>query len=131
MDIIACSLNEVVDRNLAILADSEPDEDSIEDFVKSAEFALRGVYENQQYSISVAENGFTLAENHPTILRDYDSLLGFCPTIPLLQDIYLYPVFNPMLTLLENVHLKVHFRTNVNEVRLLLLRKKQYKLKVV
>jgi hypothetical protein len=112
---VVCSLSQF---NAKILALQSASENQVDEFVRIADLGLRG-YDTQdhiQYSISALTDIFRPETNIPTILRDYDSLLGFTNTIPVLGDIYLYTVFNPSLTLTESIHLKVPFVLNRNEV---------------
>ena len=114
MEVIACSLSQFVARYVALSRGADPD--NLEDYVQVAEFGLRGYHEHQ-HSISALNDLFVPDVNFPTILRDYDSLLGFSAVIPLAEMICLYTVFNPALTLTESIHLKLPFKIDANGVR--------------
>src|ERR1700731_3762992 len=112
--VTTCSLSQFIANYLRMKAAFNVP--SQEDTAKLAELALRG-YHDVQYSIVPLNDRFIQDTNNPTVFRDYDSLIGFSyDSIPLLQEIYLYSVFNPVLTLRENTHLKVPFRMEENEV---------------
>ncbi|KAG2136466.1 hypothetical protein DEU56DRAFT_913040 [Suillus clintonianus] len=59
-----------------------------------------------QYSIEPTRNRIT-RDREVTVVRDYDSLISFTHWIPIVRDIYIYPLSNPVDTLTSHVHVKV------------------------
>jgi len=68
-----------------------------------------------QYSIEPTRNRFT-QDRIVTVVRDYDSLISFTNWLPIIRDIYIYPVSNPVDTLTSNVHLKVPMKIHQHQV---------------
>src|ERR1700721_382205 len=115
LDVTACTLVQFLKKASDLYQISRNNEEDIGDYVAATEFVLRG-FHMTQHSISALSNRFVPAQNNPTILRDYDSLIGFSDELRFNREIFLFSVFNPSLPLKESVHLKTSFRLNSNEV---------------
>jgi hypothetical protein len=83
-----------------------------------AEFALTGWdrANSEQAVLSPLVHRFNPVIHQPTIIREYDSVIGFSVGIPVRQAIFIYPVSNPKDVLMESIHLKYPFRLNAGEV---------------
>jgi hypothetical protein len=86
------------------------DEDNQWSYLKSPCFALTGHDGVRQHIVNPLQNRFDGARDRPTMKRDYDSLIGFTPSIPVDSDIVIFPVSSDRDVLAENIHLKVQFR---------------------
>ncbi|KAJ8584373.1 hypothetical protein M405DRAFT_845212 [Rhizopogon salebrosus TDB-379] len=68
-----------------------------------------------QYSMEPTRNAIA-ARTLVSIVRDYDSLISFTDWIPIISDLFIYPVTNPVDTLKAQLHLKVPMRINSNRL---------------
>ncbi|KAG1717976.1 hypothetical protein EDB19DRAFT_1921560 [Suillus lakei] len=67
-----------------------------------------------QYSVEPTRDRFTY-EREVTVVRDYDSLISFTHWIPVISNIFIYPVSNPVDTLTSNIHLKVPMKIHEHQ----------------
>jgi hypothetical protein len=86
------------------------DEDNQWAYLKSPYFALTGHDGVRQHIIDPLQNRFDGARDRPMMKRDYDSLIGFTPSIPMDSDIVIFPVSSDRDVLAESIHVKVQFR---------------------
>lgn len=83
------------------------DDDDRSDFIH---FVLSGSYhsdnERAQASINPILNQIQEEEAATlTALRDYDSLIGLCPTLRIERQLHVYPLANPADTLKDSIHI--------------------------
>jgi len=117
-----CSLREFVNTYSTMQRNEQNIVDDQWAFLHSAQFALTGRVDLQQYAINALQNRFDAEHDTPAFKRDYDSLIGFTPSIPVSSDIYILPLSSARDVLTESLHVKVNFRLPPNRVRCFLPR---------
>ena len=102
-----CSLGDFNNRLIDLFQQWENTHDEAA-FHNACFMALRGIDRENgiQYSVEPLRNRMTQPCEMTTV-RDYDSMIAFTTVIPITQDVFLYPVSNPINTLNKSIHMKV------------------------
>lgn len=84
--------------------------------LEAGRFAITGIHPTlqRQARLNPLQHRIQNSTTPPTMRRDYDSLFGFTPTIPIRKDLVLYPFPNERDTLQDSLKLKILFQINGN-----------------
>ncbi|KAH7917206.1 hypothetical protein BV22DRAFT_1135598, partial [Leucogyrophana mollusca] len=82
---------------------------------RGANFVLTGVdlADNVQYCVEPLRDVFR-GDRNVTLVRDYDSVIGFTKFIPFAVPTFLYPLSNKAETLTSSVHVSIDWQTSLN-----------------
>jgi hypothetical protein len=111
-----CALSAFNNKVIRLLPQDEGMVDEVQ-YYRGLNLALTGKDSATgiQYLLEPTRNRFT-REREVTVVRDYDSLIGFTGWIPIVSNVFIYPVTNPVDTLTANVHLKVPMKIHEHRV---------------
>lgn len=79
--------------------------------IKSSVFALTGRDEDEQIQARIEPRINRMVDDDVVVMRrDYDSVIGFTESIPVFQNLNIYPGVNCSETLTTSIHLQVPFK---------------------